>query len=144
MFSRILGNLLFIGRCLNTFQRQVPVDTELIPSQNILISYICRYPGCTAEDLIREYGLHKSRVARLMTVLEEGGYVTRAVSEKDARCRLLYPTEKALSIHPQLEAQYEFYTDEILTGLSAEETEALQNLTERIRENAAKLIDNAK
>ncbi len=144
MFSRILGNLLFIGRCLNTFQRQAPVDTELIPSQNILISYICRCPGCTAEDLIREYGLHKSRVARLMTVLEKGGYVTRSVSEKDARCRLLYPTEKALSIYPQLEAQYEFYTDEILTGLLAEETEALQNLTERIRENAAKLIENAK
>lgn len=142
MLSKALGNILAIGRCHNTYQRQNAVDNDLVPIQNFLISCICREPGCTADSLARRYGLHKTRVTHLLNALAEKEYIRREVSEKDARCRLLFPTQKALDVYPAIHEGFESFTGQILRGLTDEDIVQLTRITSIMKENAFRAIEN--
>lgn len=140
MHSRVLGNILRIGRCCQMYRRQALRDTDLHPAQHLLISHICRRPGLAQEELIAELYLDKTTVAHQLMKLEEQGYIRREASAEDARCRRIYPTEKAEEIYPRVHGVFEEFTAGILAGLSEAEQEELERLTEILRRNALSLV----
>ena len=107
MQTRILGNLLRISRCFDTYRRQNLKEIDLYPALHTVVSFVCRNPGCIQEDLVRRLCLDKTTVAHHLLKLEEKGFIERRVSEEDARCRLVYPTEKAMQVFPQMHLAYE-------------------------------------
>ena len=141
MHSRVLGNILRIGRCCQMYRRQALRDTDLQPAQHLLISHICRRPGLAQEELIAELYLDKTTVAHQLMKLEEQGYIRREAAAEDGRCRRIYPTEKAAEVYPRVHGVFEDFTAGILDGLSEEEQEELERLTEILRRNALRLTE---
>ncbi len=121
------------------YRRQALRDTDLHPAQHLLISHICRRPGLAQEELIAELYLDKTTVAHQLMKLEEQGYIRRETSAEDARCRRIYPTEKAEAVYPRVHQVFEDFTADILDGLSEADQEELERLTEVLRRNAISL-----
>ena len=141
MHSRALGNILRIGRCCKLYRKQALRDTDLHPAQHLLISHICRRPGLAQEELIEELYLDKTTVAHQLMKLEEQGYLRREPSAEDGRCRRIYPTEKAETVYPRIHGVFEDFTAGILAGLTEEEQQELERLTEILRRNALRLVE---
>ena len=93
------------------------------------LATICRFPGITQDQLSKRIFINKSNVARQLVVLEEDGFVERKPSPEDKRATLVYPTQKALDILPEI-------------GRIFREWEALvaQDLTEEERALAVKML----
>ena len=140
MSSNPIRNILFISRCHNTYQRQLNLDEMLIPSEMMLISQICRQPGITQREILKNLGIDKSRVSHLLKNLEEKGYVRREPSEADARSIAVYPMENARRIYPHIRDNHLKFLERVLAGLDANEVQELTRLTEMIRKNAEEAI----
>ena len=141
MRSRVLGNILRIGRCCKLYRKRALKDTELLPAQHLLLSYICRRPGLAQEGLAGTLILDKTTVAHQLVRLEELGYILRRPSAEDGRCRLLYPTEKGEAVYPLIHGTFEAFTAGLLEGFTEEERQTLETLTERLFQNARKLLE---
>lgn len=133
-----------ISRCCTTYRKQQLKESPFNPAQHIYISYACQYPGCSQEQLISAICLDKTTVTHHLNRLEEAGYIERRVSSADGRRRLIYPTEKALKLYPQIHGAYETFTEKIQEGLSPEDRAELLRLTEILGQNAMRLIQGKK
>ena len=140
----ILSDILFISRCHGQYQRQKAEGAPLTPMQLLLISRVCRDEGITPERLCREYALDKSRLTHHMNDLENAGYITRRVSGEDARKRLLFPTEKAKALYPEIRASHIAFAQGMLEGLSEEEVAVVTRATRIMRENAQRMMEEDK
>ncbi len=139
MDSRVLGSLLTVSRCFRLYCARTLGDTELRPAQQYLLSHVCRRPGLPQEALIAALHLDKTTVAHQLMRLEDLGYIRREVPAEDGRCRLVYPTDKALAVYPRIREDFEAFARGILRGFSDEEKAELEALAERIRQNALAL-----
>ena len=141
MKYRAIGNITRISRCFSTYRKLKCPQIELKPHLQLLVSNICRMPGKTQDEYSAMLCLDKTTVAHMMQKLEKQGLISRQVSEKDARCRCVYPTEKALEIYPVIHGAYESFRDAVMEGLVEAELAELVRLTEIVYRNAVKLTE---
>ena len=144
MIQKALGNILYISRSYSTFQRSFAEGTELQPSQITLISYICRNPGSRQDSLTDALGIDKTRLTHRLNDLEKQGYIAREVSSEDARVRMVFPTEKAEVLYPELHAHFEAFTQEIFGDLEEQDYEALERLLDHVRCRAKETVKKLK
>ncbi len=141
MEYRAIGNIMRISRCFTTFRKLRCPEVELRPHQQLLVSYICRRPGKTQDEYAAMLCLDKTTVAHLVQRMEEMGLITRQVSQRDARCRCVYPTAAAMEIYPSIHNAYEAFREAAMEGLSESEQKELLRLTEIVYRNAVKLTE---
>ena len=144
MKNYALGNIMRISRCCNTYRKEQLKDVDLTPAQYIFISYACRKPGSSQEQFVSAISIDKTTVAHRLNKLEEMGYIERRVSAEDGRRRCIYPTEKALAIYPQIHSAYEYFTENILEGLTEEDKAELTRLTNILCQNAIQLTQETR
>lgn len=144
MISKALGNILRIHRYHVRYKKEKLKHLDLHPALHMFISRICREPGLTQDQIANHLCMDKTTVAHQLTKLEEGGYIERRPSPKDARFRLVYPTAKAEAIYPEIHESYEIFTEEIMKGLTEADRAELTRLTSIMMENASALIDKKK
>ena len=135
-----LGNLLRISRCFDIFRRQRIKDSDLHPGLQLLVSHVCRNPGCSQEFLVEKVCLDKTTVAHHLARLEEKGYIERRISPEDARARAVFPTQKALDMYPELHEAYTVFYDNLLKDLSEEDRSEVTRLSEILYQNALRLV----
>ena len=140
MLRTVLGYISRIDRCFVNYRKANLKDlNDVYPVLHMFISYVCRHPGCLQEELIEELCVDKSTVAHHLMKLEEKGYVERRVDTEDQRRRRVFPTEKAMSIHPAMHEVYENFRKGIMEGLTEEEQQEIIRLSEKMYENAIRL-----
>lgn len=66
------------------------------------IMITCENGGINQNRFCEILDISKGTVAKNLAKLEEQGFVTRRESPDDARCTIVYPTEKAMEIYPSL------------------------------------------
>ena len=140
MKHRELGNLLRISRCFDSYRRQHLKDVDLYPALHLFVSHVCRHPGCNQETLVEALCVDKTTVAHHLAKLEEKGFIERRVAEDDARCRQVFPTQKALDIYPRLRSAYDAFYEGLLDSLSPEDREIVARLSETLYQNAKKMV----
>ena len=114
--------------------------TDLQTGHYAFVLAICREPGRSQEDIARELCINKSTVARNLNSLEEKGYISRKFLPKDKRQFAVYPTEKMLSILPEVrQASLEWRTL-LSEGISQEELDIFNSVLERMQERAREII----
>ena len=91
--------------------------------------------GITVPELCEECGKDKSDASRMLAILEEKGLVTRSVSDRDARRRLITLTEKGAKLEEQLHRAFHETEEMMMEGLSGEERELLFSCLERVIQN---------
>lgn len=66
------------------------------------IMITCENGGINQNRFCEILDMSKGTVAKNLAKLEELGFVTRTENPDDARCTIVYPTEKAMEVYPSL------------------------------------------
>lgn len=130
-----------ISRCSSMWRSDKLEGTELCDQHYPYILTVCRNPGISQDAIARKLFINKSNVTRSLAYLESHGFVKREQSSEDRRSTLVYPTDKAIDILPQVRSIIRGWNDYITEGFTEEELEMYMDMTERL---AARAADYAK
>ena len=139
--SEIIRHMLEISRCGVQYRTDRLAPMGLKSCHASYLTEICACPGISQDKLARRIYINKSNVARQAAVLEEEGFITRTPSAVDKRVLELYPTEKALTLLPEIRAILLCWEDCIGSDLSEEEKEQLTALLAKMKVRAAAYME---
>ncbi len=105
-------------------------DTGLTPSQIQALRHIGYHKIMSQQELVEDMGVDKAAVTRLVTGLEERGYVIRTTDPKDGRAKVIQATEAALQVKDDVIALEEAYYNWLLEGLEPDQREAFSQALE--------------
>lgn len=101
---------------------------------------ICKAPGRSQEELAKELCINKSTVTRNLNCLEEKGYIFREPLPSDKRQFSVYPTEKMLSVLPEIKKASAEWMQLLSEGIPDEELEIFNSVLERMQNRAREII----
>ncbi len=101
------------------------------------LAEICACPGISQDRLAQKICINKSNVARQAAILEDDGFIIRKPSQADKRVMELYPTEKTLTLMPEITEILNKWEDFLLADLSEEEVEHVHFILQRMRDKAS-------
>ncbi|MGN0814436.1 MAG: MarR family winged helix-turn-helix transcriptional regulator [Candidatus Coproplasma sp.] len=132
-----LRNLSLVSHSATLFRDQKLKDVGVTGYQAKYLLAVCRENGISQDRLAKNLFVNKSNVARQIAALEELGFVRREQSADDKRVYLVYPTQKALDLCPEIHRINAEWYDVICQGFTDAENEQLAHLM-------AKLVSNAR
>ena len=135
--SEIIRNITEITRCGVQYRTEALAPLDLKACHASYLLEICSEPGISQDRLAGRICINKSNVARQASILEEGGFITRTPCQNDKRVMRLYPTEKALSLLPQIRQIMDAWENCLTKDLSDDEIEILAGVLERMKRRAA-------
>ncbi|UYU33505.1 transcriptional regulator SlyA [Siccibacter colletis] len=96
-------------------------------------------PDQSQIQLAKAIGIEQPSLVRTLDQLEEKGLISRHTCANDRRAKRIKLTEKAEPIIEEMEDVIRKTRGEILSGISAEELDALVNLVSRLEQNIISL-----
>ena len=134
---RVLGLLLGRGAHLAKERMDARLSQyDVTPAQTHTLLYLHRHQGQVLQcEVIRHLRVKPSTANGILDRMEEKALVTRAVSDSDARRRLITLTEKGETLQEQLHQAFHETEDLMTKGLSAEEKDLLFSCLERVIQN---------
>ena len=139
--SQIIKDMTEITRCGAQYRLDSLTPMGLKACHASYLTEICAQPGISQDSLARLILINKSNVARQAAVLEEEGFITRQPSASDKRVMELYPTEKALSLLPQISDILKCWETCITHDLTEEEKQLLSGLLAKLKLRAAAYME---
>jgi DNA-binding MarR family transcriptional regulator len=104
MFDRcIYFNINSLTRSVNQIWDEAFGKYGLSPAHAYMLRFVLANPGQTQTVIASELNLAKSTITRFVDHLAAKGLVKRVVAAEDRRESVVFPTEKAIAIHAQLE-----------------------------------------
>jgi DNA-binding MarR family transcriptional regulator len=107
-----------------------------------VLSALAVEPNTTANRVCHIAQLDKAAASRSLKVLEKGGYVGIEPHGTDARKRRVELTASGHELHDKMLRVALKRQDQILGGLSREETQSFISLLQRVRANLARLEES--
>ena len=138
-FMKMLNN---ISRSQAIYRHSRISADDLQTTHYAFVLAICREPGRSQEDIAKELCLNKSTIARNLNYLEEKGYITRTSLPSDKRQFSVYPTEKMLSVFPEIKSASGEWMSLLSAGISEEELKIFNSVLERMETRAREIIQN--
>ena len=135
--SQIVRDITEIARYGALYRGGKLAPVELKARHSSYLTEICACPGISQDQLATRICMNKSSVARQVAVLEEAGFLLRSPSETDKRMMQLYPTEKTLSLLPQILLTLRVWEQHITAGLTDDEVQTLASLLAKVKVKAA-------
>jgi len=130
-----------ISRCAMMYRAEKLKDTGLGGVHLSYILALCRHPGMSQEQIARHIYINKSNVTRHLAQLEQKGFVERRQNEKDRREQLVYSTQKAYDVLPELTALIRDWNEYLTEGFSDEEMEQFNAMLDRIARRATDAVN---
>lgn len=128
------------SRCFTLYRNNKLENEGINGYQHLYIIKICKNPGISQEELVREIYVNKSSVARQLSLLENNGFIHREPCSDDRRQLLVYPTKKAYDILPKVEKVRDHWNDRLLEDFSDKEKEAVFSMMEKIMKKAEYIL----
>ena len=138
----IMRKMNVITRCSGQYRTERLGNGELGAPHHSFVLAVCNHPGMSQDALARHLCLNKSTVARVLNYLEEKGYVTRMLDEKDRRVLLVEPTEKMREAYPELRRITMEWNERLAEEISPDELALFFDVLERMETRAKELIGN--
>ena len=138
-FMKMLNN---ISRSQAIYRHHKISAKDLQSCHYSFVLAICRMPGSSQEELAQELCLNKSTVARSLNSLEEKGYITRTPLPNDKRQFSVHPTEKMLSVLPEVKEASDEWMSLLSSDISKEELEIFDSVLKRMQARAREIIKN--
>ena len=136
-FMKMLNN---ISRSQAIYRQSKISADDILSSHYAFVLAVCRVPGRSQEELARELCLNKSTVARTLNCLEEKGYVERKALPNDKRQFSVYPTDKMLSVLPEIRQASAEWVELLSEGIGEDELEIFNSVLERMQDRAREII----
>ena len=137
-FMKMLNN---ISRSQAVYRHNKISASDMNAGQYAFALAICREPGRSQEEIARELCLNKSTVARNLNCLEENGYITRTPLPNDKRQFSVYPTDKMLSVLPEIKQASLEWMALLSEGIPQEELDIFDSVLERMQARAREIIE---
>ena len=97
--------------------------------------FLAQNEGISQLELSRSLNLDKSSITSQLQTLEKNGYISRYISEVDARMHQLNVTDKTREILTPLKKVFSSWTEVLLDGFSASERTRIFYYLEKMRNN---------
>lgn len=134
---RALGPML--GRCAHLSKERMDVRLscyDVTPAQTHTLLYLHHHMGQASQcEVVRYLQVKPSTANGILGRMEEKELLTRSISSKDARQRLITLTEKGATLQKRLHQAIQETESLMLQGLSDEEQDLLFSCLERIIQN---------
>lgn len=131
----ILLSLLRINRHRMRGLRKLLAPAGYTGTMHLILSFICRNPGSSQEQVACHFSLDKTGVARDARRLEDLGHIERKTVPEDRRRYALYPTERGTAMYDTVCRYYDALAAEMTADFSAEERALLDRLLARAANN---------
>lgn len=138
----LMYHITHIARCATQYRSEQMAPLGLKACHASYLSAICRCPGITQDQLARRIHINKSNVARQLAVLEEDGFVERRPSPEDKRATLVYPTQKALEVMPEIHRIFRDWEALVARDLTEEERALAVKMMARVETRAAEWMED--
>jgi DNA-binding MarR family transcriptional regulator len=138
---KFMGMLNNISRSQAVYRKHRISADDLQTGHYAFVLTICRKPGRSQEELARQLCVNKSTVTRNLNYLEENGYISRNSLPNDKRQFSVYPTEKMLTILPELKQASAEWTALMSEGIPQEELDTFHSVLQRMQEKARAIIE---
>ena len=135
-FMKMLND---ISRSQTLYRKREIAAEDLQGAHFAFVLAICREPGRSQDELARELVVNKSTAARSLSYLEDKGYVQRIPLESDKRQFSVYPTERMLSVLPEIRKVNAKWMELISEGISEEELSLFNSVLERMHIRAKEI-----
>ena len=136
-FMKMLNN---IRRSQAVYRNNKISATDMQTGHYAFVLVICREPGRSQEEIARELCLNKSTVARNLNCLEENGYITRNPLPNDKRQFAVYPTDKMLSVLPEIKRASIEWINLLSEGIPQDELDTFDSVLSRMEARAREII----
>ena len=138
----LMYHITHIARCATQYRAEQMAPLGLKACHASYLSSICHCPGITQDQLARRIHINKSNVARQLAVLEEDGFVERKPSPEDKRATLVYPTQKALDVMPEISRIFREWESMVARDLTEEERALAVKMLAKVETRAAEWMEN--
>lgn len=129
-----------ISRSQAVYRNNKISATDMQTGHYAFVLVICREPGRSQEEIARELCLNKSTVARNLNCLEENGYITRNPLPNDKRQFAVYPTDKMLSVLPEIKRASIEWINLLSEGIPQDELDTFDSVLSRMEARAREII----
>ena len=136
-FMKILNN---ISRSQAIYRRSRISAGDLQSCHYAYILTISGKPGRSQEEIAQELLVNKSTVTRNLNYLEEKGYIKRKPEKNDKRQFSVFPTEKMLSVLPEIKKASDQWMDLLSEGISPDELKVFHSVLQQMQEKAKEII----
>ena len=128
---------LFRARLLQSLER---IQPGLTFNEFRILMHAGRHPGITQKELVEHSHTDKAQMARMLTQLQDKGWLERSASEADKRVRCLQLSAQGLQLFAQLKNQREQIAAELLRDFPVEQQTQLRELL-KLALNSARVMD---
>ena len=128
---------LFRARLLQSLER---IQPGLTFNEFRILMHTGRHPGITQKELVEHSHTDKAQMARMLTQLQDKGWLERSASEADKRVRCLQLSAQGLQLFSQLKNQREQIAAELLRDFPVEQQTQLRELL-KLALNSARVTD---
>lgn len=113
------------------------VREGITATQGRALGYLMSNPKhrVSQRDIERHLGVSHTTAKGIVQRLEGNGWVSTAFDHADGRLKIVYPTEKSISMHREIEKRLESLEDTLLKGLNADERNSLEYTLNRLYKN---------
>ncbi len=136
-FMKMLNN---ISRSQAIFRHSKISCEDLQSSHYAFVLTICQKPGRSQEEIATELCVNKSTVTRNLNYLDEKGYIKRHSLPNDKRQLSVFPTEKMLSVLPEIKAASAEWMALLSEEIPKDELDTFNSVLIRMQEKARKII----
>ena len=127
----------FRARLLQSLER---IQPGLTFNEFRILMHAGRHPGITQKELVEHSHTDKAQMARMLTQLQDKGWLERSASEADKRVRCLQLSAQGLQLFSQLKNQREQIAAELLRDFPVEQQTQLRELL-KLALNSARVTD---
>ncbi len=138
-FMKMLNN---ISRSQAVYRQGKISNCDLQGGHYAFILTICREPGRSQEEIAKDLCINKSTVTRNLNFLEEKGYIERKSLPNDKRQFSIFPTEKMLSVLPEVKRASSEWRSLLSEGIPEGELEIFNSVLERMQDKAREIIES--
>lgn len=127
----------FRARLLQSLER---IQPGLTFNEFRILMHAGRHPGITQKELVEHSHTDKAQMARMLTQLQDKGWLERSASEADKRVRCLQLSAQGQQLFAQLKNQREQIAAELLRDFPVEQQTQLRELL-KLALNSARVTD---
>ena len=138
-FMKMLNN---ISRSQAVYRQSKITDCNLQGGHYAFVLAICREPGRSQEEIAKDLCINKSTVTRNLNYLEEKGYIDRKSLPNDKRQFSVFPTEKMLSVLPEVKKASMEWMSLLSEGIPEQELKIFNSVLESMQNKAREIIES--
>lgn len=133
--SKIIRNMIRLNRNHQRVVEHFLSETGVYRSQYHLLMHISACENQSQKEIAEALDVSTATVAITIKKLERGGYLSKAMDEKDNRSNRIVITEKGRKVIDESHQLFAEIDDAMLVGFSHSEKEAFASYIERVEHN---------